>query len=484
MAYPIEITEKRNSIEGNFIFCVYKDIQLLDNYIDDIKEERDFKTDEGKFYISIALELYKRGIRSITDVSIRSFLEHKDSLLKSYEDMGGFQTINQLKRILDVENAEAYWDELSKSNILYKMHDSGFDVVKDIEKINKMDSEQIYDFYDHKLNTIFTNTSSTMIIEDMRVDNTFVESCDSGQAMGLNYSEHMPRLNYATLGVPLGELYMIAATSGGGKTSLLWFGYLMPFIRQGYKVVLVSNEQTIKNFKALLLVEALTKDLKYFGITRKKLKIGGFTDEQRSKIKEAQKIIDEKYYKKIKFVKMFNYSISSVKKIVKRYSKSGYSAIAYDTLKYDGSSNSNSTWEGLLEDSKSLFQVASKENVALITTFQLALHTINKRYLDASCLSNGKQIKEVYSEMVYFREMWDDEYSNEKFDVKPYNFLKQNGKYTKIKETITLDPDKRHLISFLDKTRNDETGICIVYEHIGHFNIWKEIGFCTVYHDR
>ena len=128
--------------------------------------------------------------------------------------------------------------------------------------------------------------------------------------------------------------------------------------------------------------------------------------------------------------------------------------------------------------------MASKENVALITTFQLALHTINKRYLDASCLSNGKQIKEVYSEMVYFREVWSDEFENEKYDIRPYNFKKVNGHYTKERDNITMNKDKRYLIGFLDKTRNDETGICILYEHQGHYNIWKELGFCTVFHDR
>jgi len=481
--YPEIITKNRDMIEIDFIFCIYKNILLLDNYIDDINVEKDFKSEANIFYIDTAIELYKKGIKSITDISIRSFLEGK-SLINQYDSLGGFLTIEEYKHEVVEENVEAYWDEIIKSNILYDLHDKGFNIEKNMDKFDKMTSEQIYDYVDYQLNSTFTNISTTMEIEDIRIDDDFIKTCNDGQAMGLSYSEHMPRLNYSTLGAPRGDLYMIAATSGAGKTSILWYGYLMPFVRKGYKVALISNEQKIKEFKSLLLVEVLTSELNYFGITRKKIKIGNFDEEQMEMIKKAQKIADEKYFKNIKFVKMFNYSISSVKKIIKRLSKTGYVAFGYDTLKYDSASKKATTWEGLLEDSKSLFQLASKENIVLITTFQLALHTINKRYLDASCLSNGKQVKEVYSEMVYFREAWSDEFGGEKYDIRPYNFKKVDGHYTRERDNITMLEGKRYLIGFLDKTRNDETGICILYEHQGHFNIWKELGFCTVFHDR
>ena len=354
--YPEIITKNRDMIETNFIFCLYNNILLLDNYIDDIVVATHFKSEANKFYIDTAIELYRKGIKSITDMSIRSFLEGKDVLINQYDALGGFLTIEEYGHEVVSENIEAYWDEIMKSNILYGLYDKGFNIEKDMNKFEKMNSEQIYDYMDYNLNSVFTNVSTTMEIEDLRVDNDFIQTCDDGLAMGLSYAEHMPRLNYATLGVPRGELYMIAATSGAGKTSVLWYGYLMPFVRAGYKVALISNEQKAKQFKSLLLIEVLTSELKYFGITRKKLKIGNFNAEQREMIEKAQKIVDEKYFKNIKFVKMFNYSVANVKKIVKRLSKIGYVAIGYDTLKYDDSSKKATTWEGLLEDSKSLFQ--------------------------------------------------------------------------------------------------------------------------------
>ena len=52
-------------------------------------------------------------------------------------------------------------------------------------------------------------------------------------------------------------------------------------------------------------------------------------------------------------------------------------------------------------NSRRIFNTVSKEQVAMICTFQLALHTTNQRWLDATCLSNSKQIKEVVAQAVF-----------------------------------------------------------------------------------
>jgi hypothetical protein len=58
-----------------------------------------------------------------------------------------------------------------------------------------------------------------------------------------------------------------------------------------------------------------------------------------------------------------------------------------------------------------------------------------------------------------------------------------NGKFTNARELITLDRDKKYMIIFVNKTRNDEDNQTLVYEFNGNYNVWKEIGFCTVYND-
>ena len=75
-----------------------------------------------------------------------------------------------------------------------------------------------------------------------------------------------------------------------------------------------------------------------------------------------------------------------------------------------------------------------------------------------------------------------DEYTGEKFDVKAYKHIKDpiTGKYTSAKQLITLDKDKDYKVFFIAKTRNDNVGLCILYEFDGNWNKWIEKGKCHV----
>lgn len=481
--YPSELTKNRNIIEGNFIFCLWKDPELYGDY-KEIKVNDDFLLGDSKFYYTIGSEMYNLGYQSFDEATVAIYLENRDTLKKGFEDRGGYKTVNEITRILNVENIEVYYDELIRSNIVLSLYDKGFNVIEDLDKLNKMTSNQIYDYYDYMLSNIMINKGSNIEIEDLVIDDDFIADCNSGAEIGLNYGKIARILNYVTLGIPKGNLYLVGGHSGIGKTSWAFANMVIPVVENGHKVCIISNEQRSKEFKVMLLAMTLANDLNYYGLTRKKIKQGNFTEEQLRYIEMAKKITKNKYKDKLKFVRMFDYDIGSVKRVMKKLAKQGYELFLYDTMKSDDLSDGQ-FWQMLVEHSKELFQLASKENVAVVTTYQLALHTLNKRYLDASCLSNAKQIKEVFSEMIYFREIWDDEFNGEKYDIKPYNLKKdETGKYTDIKEIVELDPSKKYLVGFVDKTRNDDRGQNVLYEFNGRYNIWKEVGFCTVYHDR
>ena len=207
-----------------------------------------------------------------------------------------------------------------------------------------------------------------------------------------------------------------------------------------------------------------------------------FTDEQWEYLRKAKQISREKY-SNIQFIKMFDNDMNKVKRIIKKLAKLGYQTIMFDTMKSEDEID-EAMWQQLLIHSRKLFQITSRENISLICTYQLALHTLNKRYLDASCLSNAKQIKEVFSEMVYCRPLWDDEFPGEKFDVKPYQLKKDSsGKYSNVRESVQLDRDKKYIIAFLDKTRNDDDKIQVLYEFNGRYNRWREKGYCSVFNE-
>lgn len=462
---------------------MWKDPDLYSDYLRlNEKNDKTLQTEDGIFYFSLGKQLYKQGFKSFDNMTIYTFLEDKPNVKKSFDERGGYREVESLRELVDIDNVDAYYDKIAKANTLVSLCEKYYNAFSDVGKFDSMTSEQVYDFFDYQLNNISINTGNDIQFESLTIDDNYLDDRNKGSAMGLGYGKGCPILNYLTLGIPLGELTMIAGHSGVGKTSFSFENLILAFNDNGIKTAVISNEQRSKDFKDLLTVHILTKDLNYWGLTRKKIKMGSFTDEQKEMLKKAQKISHEKY-NHIKFVKLFDSDMAKVKKIIKKLSKLGYQAILYDTMKSEDRVDT-AMWQQLLMHSRSLFQLASKENIAIITTYQLALSTLNYRYLNASCLSNAKQIKEVFSEMIYFRALWDDEYNGERYDVKAYQLTKdKNGKYSKVRKMIELDRSKKYMIAFIDKTRNDDDSQTILYEFNGRFNNWKEIGYCTVIND-
>lgn len=475
-----KINKNRDEIEAPFVFCFWKDPDLYDDFkfINEGKDDT-LKSEDANFYFNLGKALYREGFRKFDNISVYSFLQDKPNVKATFEDYGGYREVENLKQLVNTENVEAYFDKIAKLNTLEKLCKLTFKSFEDISKFDKMSSQQVYDFFEYKLSDISITATHDVEEESLVIDDDFIEECNTGDAVGISYAKNCPILNYLTLGVPLGEMFMIAGHSGVGKSSFAFENIVLPMTEDGVKVSIVSNEMRSKDYKIMLLAHILTKELNYWGLTRKQIKMGHFTSEQREMLNKAKKISEEKYAN-LGFIKLFDNDISKVLKYIKKKAKRGYQVFVWDTMKSDDSLDEKMFLQ-LLMNSRKVFQLASKENISIITTYQLALYTVNQRYLDASCLANGKQIKEVFSEMVYMRQLWQDEYTNEKYDCKAYQLQKnEDGKYTRVKKMIDLDKDKKYIVAFLDKTRNDEDKQQVLYEVNGRFNAWKEIGYCNI----
>lgn len=475
-----KINENREQIEAPFVFCFWKDPDLYDDYkfINDKKDET-LKSEDAQFYFNLGKALYDAGFRKFDNITVYGFLQNKPNVKETFEDYGGYREVENLKQLVNVENVDAYFDKIAKLNTLEALCELTFNSFEDVSKFDKMSSQQVYDYFEYKLNDISITSTHDVEEESLVIDDEFIEECNTGDAVGISYAKNCPIMNYLTLGVPLGEMFMIAGHSGVGKSSFVFENMVLPMAEEGVKVAIVSNEMRSKDYKIMLLSHILTKELNYWGLTRKQIKMGHFTNEQREMLNKAKKISQEKY-SSLGFIKLFDNDIGKVLKYIKKKSKRGYQIFVWDTMKSDDSLDEKMFLQ-LLINSRKVFQLASKENIAIIPTYQLALYTVNQRYLDASCLANGKQIKEVFSEMIYMRQLWQDEYTGEKYDCKVYQLQKnEDGKYTKVKRMIELDKDKKYIVAFLDKTRNDEDKQQVLYEVNGRFNSWKEIGYCNI----
>lgn len=487
------INKDRNKDEACFVFSLWKDPELYADYMNlNTGNDKTLKDKDAIFYYKLGRDMYKNGFRTFDGITLDTYLSTRPKIEKRFNEYGGMHEVEQLKSLIHTDNVDGYFDAIAKKNSLSMMAEKYEEIFDDVGRFDDATNEDVYNAFDLLNSSIALATGNNVEIEDLTISDDFLEDCDKGSAKGLDYSQNCPVLNYITLGIPLGEMTMFAGHSGVGKSSFLFENVVLPLNQQGVKVAVISNEMRSKDYKMLLLIHILTHDLGeetkdgkhkgYWDLTRKKIKMGGFSDEQWEMLRKAKDISKSDQYNGIRFVKMFENEASKTMKYMRKLACQGYQVIVWDTMKSDDVVD-EIMWQSLMVNSRRIFQIASKNNIAIVPTYQLALSTSNQRFLDAGCLSNSKQIKEVFSEMLLARPLWQDEYSGEKHDVKPYTLKKEKDGTWKRDESIQLDPTKRYMVVFVEKTRNDEDRQQVLYEFNGRYNIWREIGRCVVIND-
>lgn len=481
-----EIDKGRNIIEYGFVMSCWKRPDLYEDY--KAVTEDMLHTKDGKFFWLMGKDMYKQGIRSFDSLAIESYLDHNPSVRKKFDSYGGMPTIDEMSLNVSPDNVDSYYDKIAQKNSLAAIAKKTEEMFSDVSKFDNATSEDVYNAWEGINNGVSLSVGLSEKMESLVIDDEYVEKLEAGENVGFSYGKYSPIMNWITLGCLPGSLFMIGGASGAGKTSFTFENIMMGLHTQPNigKIAIISNEMKIEKYKSYLLIHILTKDMKYYKLTRKQIEVGKYNDEQKAAIKEAQKISAEKY-NDIVFIKTFDNNITKIIKYLRRLKTMGLSVAMYDTFKVDDSIGDRSIWESLLIDSRRLFQECSKLDICCVTTYQLALHMQNARYLDAGSLSNGKQIKEVYETCLYMRRLWQDEYPGEKHDVKPWKWAKdENNQYVldengkRVKEEIVLDENETYMLFFIDKTRSDEDKQILIYRWRARFNQWAELGFANV----
>lgn len=471
------ITKNRTMLEGNFVLSLYSNpLELYNDFA--IDPDKDLLTSDGKYYYNLGFNMVKKGIKMFDEISIATFLDDFPELKSEYEKRGGWQSIEDAMYLLDDDNTEAYYNALVKNNLLIKLEQKGFDIDGNMNIINSLNTaDEVIDYFDAQLNSIALNITHDLQLQTLNYTEKDLELKTSGDYIGLQFNKYSPLLNSFCNGIPKKGLTMFASYTNGGKTSFVFENIVIPLAEQKIKICVISNEQDSIIFKDLLYLHVLTQRLDYWNINRNKLKNFEFTKEDFEFFKKADEIVKKEYMDYIVFQRVYDYGMKNVKRTIKKLAKQNFELFIYDTFKVD--STTDTIWQSFLNDSKELFQVASKEGVAIITPVQLSLSTKGKvRWLNEAALSNSKQISEIYEEIFMFRDIWKDEYTGSTQDIQVYKIDYD----TKEKENITITPEegKYYKIFFHTKSRNGEVGRTVLYDFSPNCNRWKEIGICKV----
>ena len=482
---------------------MFKDMLLLDDL--ELKKE-DFITNDGRFYFGLLTQLRKKGFYSLDEITILSNMN--DEVIERYEACGGWESIQHQIDIINDKNFDTYIDILYRENIMLHMYDDGIDLLHTVDVngkkvvllklFRKMDADSVQDWWDARIASYGTGYSSKILEEEeIDFDDEFIDNCEEGLENGVPFDiagydvngeeiNCFPFLTRQTMGLLEGTLTMLAGFSSAGKST--WFvTVIMALLFHGRKVLIISNEERVKKFKAKFMIWLLGKRNRYFKLSKSKFLSGDINEESRKQLADVQKFWRENYKGKLKFISIADADMSVVKKKIRENAlRYGYDTVLYDTFKIQEKDFSGQRQDlALVRDSRELDKIGKKYNLIMLASVQLAEYMRGKLFLDSSVLSNSKQIKEILEGLFLMRTVYDEELDEKsKYYCHPFRLKKVDDKW--IEEEYKPDRNAVWRILFVEKTRNgrnsSDTGIAYLLKYDGDHCIFRETCQCRPKH--
>jgi replicative DNA helicase len=445
-----------------------------------------------KFYLGLGRELFNRGIQVFDDITVSKIVKELNCE-KQYKKFGEYETIEELMIATkgSEENFETHFEEVKKYSLLRALKDLlGEKVIKKTKKYDyhKMTRQEIDNYWSEKLIQIQISNGDTKIKEYNLVENLdkLILKLDSDDNVGLpfyNLENYTGIMN----GWVKGVVYLMSAFSGMGKSSFIVYAIIMACIKHKEKLVIIANEMDIEAYQKLLIVSVLGSPLnkemyeKYNSqFNRNVLDKGKFTERDRERINYAVNWIKQnvKDNELIKFIPIEHYTMEAVEQVLRFYKRKGYDFAVIDTCKPSENRGSKERWVQFVDDFETIYKLAKKDSLdmGLFCTVQNADSYINVKFLDYSCIGDGKKIKNTVDVVTHIRTMHEDEKKGDKALV----VKDDNGKQVK------LNGFKTYYLLFVSKNRRGMTNSSLpvlVMEVDLNTNTWVEIGWTKVAND-
>ena len=514
--------QDRIDTEALILGSIYQDLTLV---TESNLTEDDFSTGKTSFYYALARELVK-NVKSLDELSVQSWV-NASGVSELYKEYGGFQSIKNLQKIGNTRNFLSYVDNLKKhiivENLKEKRH---FDIYEPIEYKGKIvtlsDSLPLMNAYDfHNLIQLMFNDleveigNKDLVFEDLfftdqelqdKIDGKKLDTSEFDVVLEWEEDGDSRYLqNFKILNEELGGLqrknglHVLGASSGVGKTTFSLNMALGLINTSNENVLIISNEQQSAYYKNLLMAIVCQVVFKCYSLTRKKISRNEFSNETEIEvIKVANEFIKDKFKNKLRFLSVSTFNKDNICAIIKREKlRNNTSYVILDTFKFEGGKKDTNIATELVETSRAIDNVATEYDVGIILPVQLLVSSDKTSFLTSSALSNSKQIKEVSNSVMLMRRVrpFELDPKSDKF-LKPYVWRKSiNGNYVKKQLTIidstrnekdrskrfdkdVIDASKQHVLMRLDKNRNGNDDVLILYEIDAVSGLMKEKARC------
>lgn len=474
-----QVKEYKVACEANIVSFFYKKPELMYDY--QLKLE-DFSENTWRVYWQIAYDIIVKEKKSVLDdITVGLYLEKHSKLKQKYDEYGGYNTIDKATEYIKTSNISGYVNELKKWETVIRMIASGFPVTDRIKEFVDMSLDEIYKEYDALLNHIFINAEEDVMsysLSDGIYD--LIEQLNEGIAVGLPY-DNMPTLTKETGGQLPGNITLVGGLSNMGKTTLTRTMLIPSAVKYGERLVILVNEEGKAKWQRELIVWVANNiyktDLQKFVV-----RDGKFSDEVKELLYKCADWIAEKSENNMLTIIPFSrYETQKAIRVIKKYASLGVKYFILDTYKADAGSRSDRMWLDMQQNMVDIYDTVKAEggkNVHITITFQLAKSSARQRFYSQDNIGMAKSIIDPASTCLMLRDVFEDEYTGERNELKVYRL---DGKNNKSKIPVKLDHDKHYQLIFIVKNREGAANnIQIVCEHDMSRNLLKEVGFTSV----
>jgi len=528
-----KLNEESYNKEAILVGMMWNNPDLYDLYTAEKLNKNTMGNTIWAFYLGLGRNLHKKGLTIFDDISVQGEVVTL-KLEDMYEKYGGYATIEELMEETKGKEAnfESYYDEVKKYSLLreyYKLF--GDKVLKNNdEKYNykTMTRQMISMYWNDKINNIDIENNDSQIVAYNLLDDleSFIEELDINPDLGMPFHKGKKMTDMIN-GWAYGTLSILGAFSGNGKTSFVIEKIFLACIEHKEKLAIIANEMDLAQYRKMLLITIMGTELydkfkdqfEKARFNRKSINKGGFTDEEKAKLKMAVQWVKEVTGQRdgnnnslIKFIPLEDYTMDNVQKAVKKYASRGYKRWIIDTAK-PSEGGTRERWQQFVEDFDILYKLARKDggglNLAMFATVQLADTHKSRYWLDEQSIADGKKIKNVADLVWHMRPVHPTELEDGDKELEVINWIpieddpfnqdenfegNENldiidvGDKKLIKNKFKLKKGKTYYLLFTSKNRRGQSNITgldvLVLEVDFNANRWKEIGYTkNVYRD-
>lgn len=501
--------------ESLVLGCFYKNPDFYLSYGNLMRPEYDFYkseedlingvSSENEFFYICFENMYKNFSQDFSEKNVNMFMSQDKERFSFYKRLGGYNYINKIKSLAEVEDFKNYYKTLKKYSLLRELFRSGFPVRKimehknfsdfDAEFIQKAMLSKVY-----SINTVIGGAEESVELGKKAKDR--VLDYTKKPSFGLKFP--FKKWNESFRGWREKKFIVEGMLSNEGKSRKMVYLAVHTSLIEGESCLIMTNEMSEEDVEACKIVTCINHpDIKKnfnfdLNKTEEEIVLGQYRDSkgkiiQREFGKDGEPRLSddewteflyensEEFRNTLKvaewieqntniYFKEMNgkYSDADLELEIKRHSTAkGVKFFFYDTLK----GFKTDQWEAIKQTATRLEEICKELKVSGYANFQLTDDSVYVDIFDynSNNLANAKQVYHVLDYLCLDKRIYADEY--EKYEVED-----SMGGYVPMDEFVKSGNEVFYGCKFAKSRTGNKNRVTLIEVDLDR-NQWNEIGW-------